>query len=154
MAINKYYVINKETNYVENVALFHEQDAERMGLIEYPKITTAGLVGPGWTYLPNDNTFLPPTIDPVLEQQYQMVRKAEAWYMLRAMRNELLVESDVWVLPDRWATYTQDEKIAWTLYRQALRDLPATVTDPFNYDMPQKPFVEQMTKIPVSGFMG
>jgi hypothetical protein len=46
---------------------------------------------------------------------------------LRAERNKRLGASDIRVLPDRWAQMDDDSKTAWTNYRQALRDLPATV---------------------------
>jgi hypothetical protein len=53
---------------------------------------------------------------------------------LRYWRNEELKASD-------W-TQVEDapvDKIAWANYRQALRDLPSTVTDPLNIVFPQPP---------------
>jgi hypothetical protein len=44
---------------------------------------------------------------------------------LRAERGSRLESSDIPVLPDRWATMSDDAKAAWSSYRQALRDLPA-----------------------------
>lgn len=59
----------------------------------------------------------------------------EIWAQLRAERNRYLAETDVWVLPDRTVT---PEQLA---YRQALRDFPATITDPTDPDLvwPVKP---------------
>ena len=42
----------------------------------------------------------------------------------RSERDFLLEQSDVLVLPDRWATYGAEKQIALTAYRQALRELP------------------------------
>lgn len=62
-----------------------------------------------------------------------------AWNSLREERNRLLVESDAYVLPDRWSGYIPDQQSAWVSYRQGLRDLPANTTDPFNPIWPVKP---------------
>lgn len=61
------------------------------------------------------------------------------WDALRAKRNSLLEESDAYVLPDRWFSYDELKKAEWSTYRQALRDLPANTTDPFNPVWPVKP---------------
>jgi hypothetical protein len=47
---------------------------------------------------------------------------ARALNLLREQRNQLLAQTDWWVLPDRNATPAQ------LAYRQALRDLPANST--------------------------
>jgi hypothetical protein len=46
---------------------------------------------------------------------------------IKYKRGELLAESDILVMPDKWDMYTQEQKNAWTVYRQALRDLPSIV---------------------------
>jgi hypothetical protein len=58
---------------------------------------------------------------------------------LRKTRDKLLAESDIFVLPDRWNSYTEEKKTEWSNYRQALRDLPETVVDVFNPIWPVKP---------------
>lgn len=63
----------------------------------------------------------------------------DAWADLRAERNKRLAESDLYVLPDRWASYSPAKQLEWSSYRQALRDLPANTTDPFNPVWPVKP---------------
>jgi hypothetical protein len=67
--------------------------------------------------------------------------KARALEMitLRKTRDDLLSESDIYVLPDRWNSYTEEKKTEWSSYRQALRDLPETVEDVFNPVWPEKP---------------
>lgn len=52
---------------------------------------------------------------------------------LRAQRNRLLAETDVYALPDR--TLSDEMRT----YRQALRDLPANTSDPLNPTWPTKP---------------
>lgn len=73
-----------------------------------------------------------------------MVRAAqiaadEAMPKLRRRRDELLRESDSSVLPDRWAAMSTETQTAWAVYRQALRDLPATTADALNPVWPTKP---------------
>lgn len=54
-------------------------------------------------------------------------RIAEAWAALRAERNRRLAETD-WIVV---RAYERGESVpeAWAAYRQALRDLPQTLTD-------------------------
>ena len=53
----------------------------------------------------------------------------DAMQELRWQRNRILKESDVNVLPDKWAAMTSEQQTAWSNYRQALRDLPANSPD-------------------------
>ena len=56
------------------------------------------------------------------------------WERIRIWRNRELLKSD-------W-TQTLDapvDKSAWAIYRQALRDLPATVSDPAEIVFPEPP---------------
>ena len=55
------------------------------------------------------------------------------WANVRTRRNRALLNSDVMALQDR--VMTEDQKA----YRQALRDLPSTQSDPFNITWPAKP---------------
>lgn len=74
------------------------------------------------------------------EQAAFMQRRANmAMPLLRAERNRLLVESDVYVLPDRWDAMSQDKRSEWAIYRQALRDMPETVVDVLNPVWPKVP---------------
>tara|TARA_B000000557_G_scaffold109079_1_gene88437 strand:- start:396 stop:626 length:231 start_codon:yes stop_codon:yes gene_type:complete len=56
---------------------------------------------------------------------------------LRHMRNTLLRESDWTQFTD--SPLTDSKKIEWKTYRQTLRDLPATESDPENATFPTKP---------------
>jgi hypothetical protein len=56
------------------------------------------------------------------------------WERIRLWRDKLLAASDFRMIEDApW------DKTAWANYRQALRDLPSTVTDPSNIVFPQPP---------------
>ena len=55
------------------------------------------------------------------------------WVNVRTRRNRALKNSDVMALQDR--VMTDEQKT----YRQALRDLPSTQSDPFNITWPTKP---------------
>jgi len=50
------------------------------------------------------------------------------WDSIRAQRNQLLTQSDWTQLAD--APLTQEQKTAWSAYRQALRDVPASFSTP------------------------
>jgi hypothetical protein len=64
---------------------------------------------------------------------------ANQWILIREQRDQILASSDILVLPDRWAGYTKQKQTAIATYRQALRDLPETQTDPFNIVWPTAP---------------
>ena len=53
---------------------------------------------------------------------------------IRNWRNAELVKSDWTQLADSVC-----DKAAWAIYRQALRDLPASNTDPRKIDLPSEP---------------
>jgi hypothetical protein len=56
------------------------------------------------------------------------------WERIRIHRNNLLKACDAKMVEDApW------DKTAWAAYRQSLRDLPATVTDPSKIVFPSEP---------------
>ena len=58
---------------------------------------------------------------------------------LRGERNQLLLQSDVNVVPDRWNLMDVAAQTQWATYRQSLRDLPANTPDPANPTWPVEP---------------
>ena len=54
-------------------------------------------------------------------------------------RNDLLVESDIAMLPDNYAKLSEEQKVKWAIYRQALRDLPTQQGFPWEILWPKKP---------------
>ena len=65
------------------------------------------------------------------------LRTTSAYSNLRTQRNELLMRSDWTQLPN--ADLTESQKEAWETYRQALRDLPETMTEDLTYTLPESP---------------
>lgn len=65
--------------------------------------------------------------------------ETEFYEDLRMERNARLAASDIHVLPDRWAAMSEEKRAEWAAYRQALRDLPDTCSDPQNPCWPEEP---------------
>ena len=80
-------------------------------------------VGVGATY--KDNTFTATTVS--------SIGVDSKWIALRKTRNDLLTETDWWGVSDRTMTDAQKK------YRQDLRDLPSTTSDPEDAIWPNKP---------------
>jgi hypothetical protein len=57
---------------------------------------------------------------------------------VRNIRNQLLLDSDIHVMVDRWESYTEEKKQEWKTYRQDLRNLPNVEGFPW-VDFPSKP---------------
>ena len=60
--------------------------------------------------------------------------KPEKWEYIRAKRNQLMVACDWMTMAD-----SPDISDAWTTYRQALRNLPASQSDPDDIVFPEEP---------------
>ena len=58
------------------------------------------------------------------------------WGEIRAKRNQLLKDSDYTMLKDYPTTVSEQE---WTTYRQSLRDIPQTFSNPDDVTYPDKP---------------
>lgn len=70
------------------------------------------------------------------ENQSQIEAK---WHSARFKRNNLLKESDIEILPDKWENMDLSVKAAWSLYRSQLRDIPQTFSNPDEIIWPTKP---------------
>jgi hypothetical protein len=58
---------------------------------------------------------------------------------VRQERDRLLAASDWTQLPDAQAALSNAQKLAWSAYRQALRDVPQQLNFPSNVTWPVKP---------------
>jgi hypothetical protein len=76
--------------------------------------------------------YIPPTQEELRALQMELIREK---------RDSLLKTSDILVLPDRWIKYTPEQQNAISEYRQALRDFPDNVVDPFNPVWPEAPII-------------
>lgn len=98
---------------------------------------------PSQKYDPDKDTIIP---KPWPERIADGPETYEDWLdaVVRPHRDGLLVEADtVYCNPERWWGYSDDQKTAWSAYKQALRDFPATklqvVDDPALLAWPYKP---------------
>ena len=68
------------------------------------------------------------------EKAHSDAAPARAWEAIRIKRNAKLAESD-------WMSYSDSPTMssAWKTYRQALRDLPASESDPDDITWPTEP---------------
>lgn len=64
-------------------------------------------------------------------------RKTDAWNAVRVLRDQRLRATDHTLLPD--SPYSEAQKAEFVAYRDALRNIPQTQTDPFNIIWPVKP---------------
>lgn len=80
----------------------------------------------GWTW--NNGWVKPEPIKPGLE---------ETWAMIRSARDNILILTDYTQLAD--APMSDAKKLEYKNYRQALRDLPSNITDPYNVIWPSEP---------------
>ena len=110
-----------ENGKVVNIAAATAEFAASQGWIECPDG-----VGIGWSF--DGGNPIPPPRN--IEQE---------WDLVRMWRNNLLIQSDTAVLPDRWATMTSEKQQAWSTYRQTLRDIPQLFSDPADVIWPTKP---------------
>jgi hypothetical protein len=71
------------------------------------------------------------------EEDRREVRICAAWMMIRRERRSILSECD-WTQGND-SPLSSEKKAEWAEYRQALRDLPSTVTDPTHVTWPTPP---------------
>lgn len=71
--------------------------------------------------------------DALKKQEYM----DDAWMFLRIERNNRLQKCDWTHCTD--SSLDSEKQAAWAAYRQSLRDLPSTVTDPTNVTWPTPP---------------
>ena len=70
-------------------------------------------------------------------QEEAIEASRDYWEELRFLRNQKLTQSDWTQVSD--APFTEEQKVSWQSYRQALRDLPENTEDPKNPVWPVAP---------------
>jgi hypothetical protein len=110
-----------ENNIVINVVEASQEYAQEQGWVNLKDNAKIG-----WLY--DGQSFMEPPRD--IEKE---------WNEQKYRRDILLKESDTNVLPDRWAVMTPEKQQEWATYRQALRDIPQTFTNPDEVVWPTKP---------------
>ena len=83
------------------------------------------------------NTLSKPTLEE-LTAKYEELVAAKPLKELRQERDDLLVKTDKYALPD-WPHASLAKQTEWLEYRQALRDLPSNTEDPANPVWPTQP---------------
>lgn len=72
------------------------------------------------------------------EIEEEAVRELEiGWNQVRSQRDEMLQQSDLLVLIDKWETLSEERKNEIRIYRQALRDIPQTFETPESVVWPE-----------------
>ena len=91
-------------------------------------------VAPGlqWVDVPDDTTSQDTYVDGAV---VKYAAPALTWSGIRSARNALLAASDWRAMPDAFPAMSD----AWALYRQALRDIPATYSSPSDVVWPVEP---------------
>jgi len=122
---NQYLII--KDGVIANIAVADAEFAAEQGWIQSPLYHSNGdVINMGDLYQNGVFSKAPRNLD------------AE-WFVIRETRNYLLLTSDTNVLPDRWAAMTTEQQTAWSTYRQALRDIPTTFSDPVDVVWPVAP---------------
>lgn len=67
-------------------------------------------------------------------------QEPEVAAQVRNRRNSLLLQSDIWVVADRWAGYSEAQRTLYADYRQALRDISAQPGFPYSVTWPTSPW--------------
>jgi hypothetical protein len=83
----------------------------------------------------------PYTIEDLTEEEIAINREKKRqldWIPFREQRDQLLKDSD-WTQISDYALVTEEEKVLWAEYRQALRDLPETYPNSEDIVWPSKP---------------
>lgn len=123
------YIVDEATDEFREMTDSELVAAGKKELEPYQKLEGDEIVTKTWKERVQDGTN---TYEDYLEQ------------MVRPYRNELLNEADlVYCNPERWYAYSDEEKQAWSAYKQALRDFTKqeleVLDDPKEYEWPQKP---------------
>ncbi len=63
------------------------------------------------------------------------------WEDIRSLRDAWLMDTDMWMLADKYASLTSQQQEDLTTYREALRNLPQSTTTGLSSDclLPDKP---------------
>jgi hypothetical protein len=77
--------------------------------------------------------------DAECDAELATLRISAAANKMRWERDQALVLSDSWVLPDRFAKFTPAKQTSITTYREALRNLPAQTGFPLEVTIPAAP---------------
>ena len=72
--------------------------------------------------------------------QYVAPTPPATWDDIREVRDMMLADSDLLMLPDRYAALTEAQQTELEAYRQELRDIPTSVAEPEDVVFPSLSF--------------
>lgn len=121
----KFAIISDNT--VKNIVLAEPDFAQEQGWVQIPEET---LVGIGWGF--DGTTFFE------LEKTQQEAEQ-NLWKTIREERDNLLAQSDRFMLVDLFNSLPQEKQVAWTNYRNDLRNIPETYSNPSEVIWPTRP---------------
>jgi hypothetical protein len=96
-----------------------------------------------WYLIGTDTPIIIDFLGPINQTKYQKNPEIieptwdELWVQIRSKRNSLLNDSDYTQLPD--VSLTDIKRQEWRVYRQQLRDITTTYTDPHTVVWPTQP---------------
>ena len=111
-----------------------EEVAAERQLIAFPEPDEEGAYLPiirGWLYDSETNVF----------SKYERDIELE-WQAVKLQKEHLLKETEPYVFPDIWATYTEEEQANWVAHRNDLRNIESSQEDPADIVWPVSP-IEQ-----------
>lgn len=121
----KFAIISDNT--VKNIVLAEPDFAQEQGWVQIPEET---LVGIGWGF--DGTTFFK------LEKTQQEAEQ-NSWKTIREERDNLLAQSDRFMLVDLFNSLPQEKQVAWTNYRNDLRNIPEAYSNPSEVIWPTRP---------------
>ncbi|NBW15475.1 MAG: hypothetical protein EBR82_46550 [Caulobacteraceae bacterium] len=147
--ITEYYdVLPTNWRHISGLNL-SSNDEEFMKSLGWFKVITEGNFNPnsqlllGYNYRIQDGKVYktPNARDFTEEEIQQSIQGAKnAFFLdLRSTRNKLLQDSDYTQLNDVYQNMSEQERIEWQQYRQALRDLPSDYTEVTSIQWPARP---------------
>lgn len=121
----KFAIISDNT--VENIVLADPDFAQEQGWVQIPEETPVGI---GWGF--DGTTFSEPEVN-------QQEVEENLWKTIRKERDDLLAQSDRFMLADWFNSFSQEKQVAWTNYRNDLRNIPQTHSSPSEVIWPTQP---------------
>jgi len=129
MTIKMYGLLNEDTGEILNLTYSESQEwADSQGYIETPIDESGRKPAIGDIY--KDGIYSDKVIEPIIPE----------WNDVRNYRDELLTQSDLLMITDRYSLYTEEQQQELLAYRQALRDIPTAFENPEDVIFPSLSF--------------
>jgi hypothetical protein len=130
--MSKYAEIN--TGIVVNIIECDASFAAERGFVAVPEVPEIDLEMPNTENRPVNVNIGDSYIDGnFVPQDYS----AQEWANMRQLRDNLLKETDIFLIPDRFAELTEEQQAALVEYRQKLRDIPQNYSNVYRVQFPE-----------------